>query len=75
MFSKIFTHFQSFLDRETCRYMRYKEEEAIKETIDIINKQRQQIKEEEGSDDWTLQQITLLHLLDFLFYCLIFKNK
>lgn len=51
MFSKIFTHFQSFLDRETCRYMRYKEEEAIKETIDIINKQRQQIKEEEGSDD------------------------
>ncbi|XP_078350599.1 cytochrome c oxidase assembly protein COX20, mitochondrial-like isoform X1 [Oculina patagonica] len=36
---------------ETCRYLRYKEQEAIKETIDIINKQRQQMKEEEGNDD------------------------
>lgn len=48
---KILTPLQSILDRETCRYMRYKEEEAIKETIDIINKQRQQMKEEEDNED------------------------
>lgn len=35
---------------EMCRYMRYKEQEAIKETIDIINKNRQQKKEEEGNE-------------------------
>ena len=38
------------LDREMCRYMRYKEQEAIKETIDIINKNRQQKDEEEENE-------------------------
>ena len=37
-------------DRELCRYMRYKEQEAIKQTIDIINKNRQQKEEEEEND-------------------------
>jgi len=36
--------------REMCRYMRYKEQEAIKETIDIINKHRQQKEEDEGNE-------------------------
>lgn len=42
--------FECILDREMCRYMRYKEQEAIKETIDVINKHRQQ-KEEEWENE------------------------
>lgn len=45
--------------------MRYKEQEAIKETIDIINKHRQQ-KEEEEENEWPLRAIVLVNLFKFL---------
>ena len=49
--------------REMCRYMRYKEQEAIKETIDIINKHRQQKEEDEGNE-WPLRTIVSVNLSD-----------
>ena len=63
------------LDREMCRYMRYKEQEAIKETIDIIIKNRQQKKEEEGNE-WPLRAIVLLNISYFyLTYHYFFVTK
>ena len=38
-------HFK--IDRELCRYMKYKEKEAIKESVDMLNKYKQKKIDEE----------------------------
>lgn len=36
---------------ETCRYIKHKEKEAIKQHVDLLNKYREEKKEEEGSEE------------------------
>ncbi|KAJ7373345.1 Cytochrome c oxidase assembly protein cox20, mitochondrial [Desmophyllum pertusum] len=43
--------FISFGSWEVCRYIRYKEKEAIKETVDMMNKHSQQSNEEDSNHD------------------------
>ena len=40
-----------FLYREVCRYIKYKEIEAVKESVDMLNKYKEQ-KRDEVEDDW-----------------------
>ena len=44
--------------REVCRYIKQKEKEAIKQHVDMLNKYREQRREEEeGSQEWALKEI------------------